>query len=99
MKVEINRNSVIVTREATDRKIYKESLFYYLAAKELKKQGHDVVKKLMYKDGHMVSDNQYYIRERKWKWSAYDNYFALRFVYERYNKENSVELQYIKWGE
>ncbi len=94
MKVEILPHNIIVTREYTDRKIYDESLFFYLVAKELKKQGHDVVKKLMYKDGHMVDDKQYYIRQRKWKWAAYDTMFALRFVYEGYNKENSISLQY-----
>ena len=65
--------SCTITKEKTDP-VYRdsewgtaESRILYHLKKELNKQGYDFIKKLMHKDGHMVSDNQHYLRERKIK--------------------------------
>jgi len=91
MKVTLTENSCLVEREPTDKKIYSESLFWYKVKQELQKQGHDVIKKLMWKDGHLVSDKVYYIRERKGKFAIWDSAYAVRFTYEPYNRDGIVD--------
>ena len=73
MKVELNiiKGHCVVTKEKTDTKKYRygyaepESTFLYDVLQCLKSQGLDVIKKRMWKDGHMMSDTQQYIRSRK----------------------------------
>ena len=71
MKVKLLENSCVVTKEAADKKYYGsnwsdvESTFLHHVKQELIKQGFDVIKKRMWKDGHMVDDTQQYIRTRK----------------------------------
>ena len=88
MKVNLDfRHSLCtITREPKDLKIYSESRLYYLIKKEVQRQGHDVIKKLMGRDGHLVDDKQYYIRERKWKFALRDLNFSLRQLQEDYNQ-------------
>ena len=68
MKVELLENSCKITREVGDKKLYGmsgESLLLYKIKKELIKQGYDVIKKRMWKDGHMYgNDEMQYIRSR-----------------------------------
>ena len=47
--------------------------------------GYDMIKKLAYKDGHLVSDTMYYLRERKNKFYIYDPEHSIRFAYQDYN--------------
>ena len=42
-----------------------ESVFLYHVKQELIKQGYDVIKKRMHKDGHLVANEKQYIRSRK----------------------------------
>lgn len=71
MKVELKKNHCVVTREKGDPKFYGvvnaagESNLFYMVKKELIKQGHKVIKKRMWRDGHMVSDMQQYLRTVK----------------------------------
>ena len=71
MKVKIEGNVCTVIREAGDPKCYGvvnavgESKLLYHVKKELNKQGYDLIKKCMHKDGHMVDDLQQYLRARK----------------------------------
>lgn len=79
--------SIVVDRQ-NGPKIYSESAFWHQLKTELQKQGYDVIKKLMWKDGHLTDDNLYYVRSRKYTpdsfmISAGDS--AIRFVYEDYN--------------
>lgn len=96
MKVVLREYECVITREKGDPKIYNgvwgDSRLLYLVKKELIKQGYDVVKKLMYKDGHLVSSDVYYIRERKGKFAIWDDQYAIRFTYEPYNKDGRVVL-------
>lgn len=71
MKVKLNQNSCVVTREKGDPKFYGvqnaagESNLLYQVKKILKKKGHKVIKKRMHKDGHMVAVMQQYLRTEK----------------------------------
>lgn len=106
MQLEIKGRTMIVTREATDRKYGKrESLFMYDLKKAIaEKFKVDVVKKLAHKDGHLVDDYLYYIRQRKGDWGVFFDAHALRFCTEdfdagavrmriHYFKEDGEKLQ------
>jgi hypothetical protein len=76
-------------------KIYSESAFWHAVKRELQKQGYDVIKKLMWKDEHLVDDTQYYVRSRKYTPDSFmlsQNDYAIRFVYDRYNSDGEVTL-------
>lgn len=70
---------------------------WYEIKKQLVAQGYDVVKKLMYKDGHMVSDTEYYVRHRKWLWAIWDGGYAIRFTATALNACDSVRLMVADW--
>lgn len=70
MKLEIREHDIVLTREASDPKFYgvrngvgESRLLHYLA-QHLRRLGHDVIKKRMWKDGHLVDDLQQYVRTR-----------------------------------
>jgi len=71
MLFQFKGNKLIVTREATDKKYYGvvnaagESNLLHVIKNELNKQGYDLIKKRMWKDGHLVDDHQQYLRTRK----------------------------------
>ena len=71
MKVVIKGNACIVTREPNDPRFSGvvnaagESRLLYHVKSTLNKQGYDLIKKRMSKDGHLVSDLQQYLRTRK----------------------------------
>lgn len=71
-------------------KIYSDSSFWHKVKTELQKQGHDVIKKLMWKDGHLKDDNEYYVRSRKYLPDSFmisQTDFAIRSVYDDYNTD------------
>jgi len=90
MKVELSNSGCKVTRGAIDQKLYSESHLLHLVKKELIRQGYDVIKKLMWKDGHLVGDTQHYIRERKGKFAIWFGSYAIRTSYEDYNEGEVV---------
>lgn len=72
-----------------------ESTFLYHVLKALKAQGYDVIKKRMWKDGHMVDDTQQYIRTRKYmtapdstpnEFAIWNTNFAVCDAGEEFNK-------------
>lgn len=71
MKIEITGTRCIVTREETDPKYYGvrdakgESNLLHAIKTQLNKEGYDLIKKRMWKDGHMVDDMKQYLRTRK----------------------------------
>ncbi len=94
VKLSFKENKCAITRELTDKAIGRESEFYHKVKKELQKQGHDVIKKLVQKDGHMYGDGyQYYIRERKWKWCLVDPRYCLEQIHRTFNKDRVAFLQ------
>lgn len=102
MKLEFKNNCLTVTREENDPKYYGtqngagESKLFHAIKNELNKQGYDLIKKRMWKDGHLVDDMQQYLRTRK-KGAGkadiyiYNNYWAIKGANEDFNN-GEVEL-------
>ena len=71
MKVSINNGECLVEKEKGDPYFKHsnwssaESTFLYHVKNELNKQGYDLIKKRMWKDGHLMDDIQQYLRARK----------------------------------
>ena len=90
MKIEIQQYGIKVVREPNDRKFYGnaagESNFLYAVKKALQKLGYDVIKKRMYKDGHMVSDMQQYIRTRDKKTAWFNDHWAICGLNDDFNE-------------
>ncbi len=85
--------NVHVYREVTDPKRYKsDSHFLYHLKKALQRLGYDVIKKLMWKDGHLVDDHEHYIRERTGKWCIYDLKYAVRLLHKEFMEHGEVVL-------
>lgn len=96
MKLELTQNTLTVTREPRDKKYYGiasgkgESLLLNDIKKELNRQGYDLIKKRMWKDGHLVDDLQQYLRTRK-KGAGkadiyiYSGFWAVRGANEDFN--------------
>lgn len=74
MKVTLNQSghpkaygTCIVEREPGDPYFYTDSVMMYHMKQELNKQGYDLIKKRMWRDGHLVDDRQQYLRSRNVK--------------------------------
>lgn len=71
-----------------------ESTFLYHVLQNLKEQGFDLIKKRMWKDGHMVDNTQQYLRTRAWgkgedEYCLYNSAYAIEDLGEEFN--NLVE--------
>lgn len=86
-----NSGDLVIRR--TGPKVYNESHLMYMIKNELIKMGLDVIKKRMWKDGHLVDNEQQYIRDRKGRYCFFYTEHALRFMYEDYNN-GSLILRY-----
>lgn len=103
MKYRFDKNSLVVIR-GNDKKIYSESALYYKLKNLLIKDGYDVIKKLMWKDGHMYGDDTLlYIRSRNMNkpgaFMAYDGNYAIRALYEPYNEDDGEVTLSVEWAE
>jgi hypothetical protein len=93
MLIEFSKSRILVLKEATGRKYgKKESLLYYDIKKELVRHGYDCIKKLAWKDGHLVDNHMYYLRDRKQRWFLSDPSYALRLLSEEFDKAGLVYL-------
>ena len=104
MKVNLNfdKHYCEVTREEGDPLFSRggwgdaESTFLYHVKQELIKQGYDVIKKRMWKDGHMVDDSQQYVRSRKLTddsgFMIFNGSYAIHDAGSEFNKEGSYNL-------
>jgi len=81
-KVTLEGRAVLVKREDGDPDFYSDSTFLLNVKRTLNDMGFDFIKKRMWKDGHLVDEEQQYLRERKTKdakmiwWSNYAIYNA-----------------------
>lgn len=103
MKVTLDRErgKCIVEREPGDRAYYGhanaagESNLLYAVKQELSRQGFDLIKKRMSKDGHMVDDMQQYLRSRDTRGpevlAIFNGWFQVRGAESDYNR-GKVEL-------
>ena len=91
-----SRNYCNVQKEDRDTRIYSDSALLYAMKKILQRMGLDVVKKLMHKDGHLVSDDQHYLRDRKGRFLIYWGYHAVRSAYEDFNTGTVMFISFIQ---
>jgi hypothetical protein len=96
MKVEVNKYDVTVTREEGDKRVKNESQLLHLVKVEMLKQGFNVIKKRMWKDGHLVDDEQQYIRTRGWRFCVYNAHYAITDAAKAYNKEGVYYFQRVE---
>jgi hypothetical protein len=95
MKLKFDDNSLIVTRTKEDQTFKNESHFLHWVKRKLQDLGYDVIKKLMWKDGHLVSDTQHYIRSRNMRrnWvMIYSDHYAIADLGEEFNEKGEVRL-------
>jgi hypothetical protein len=103
MKVELNQLTCTVQREQGDPKLRDgswgdaESLLLYRVKKALNAQGYDLIKKRMWRDGHLVDENQLYLRDRKWRFAIYDLSWAIRNSATTYNDGEVVSFRAKRW--
>ena len=110
MKVTIDGNTCVVQRENGDRGFYgqinsawggSESNLLHHVKLKLLEAGHDLIKKRMWKDGHMVDELKQYLRARNVKklntklkpgdiYCIHDNQWNLRNSAEDYNAGDEV---------
>jgi hypothetical protein len=108
MKVEMREHSCIVTREEGDKRISGgernaagESQLLHQVKQELIAKGYDLIKKRMWKDGHLVDDLQQYLRTRKASGDPakdvyiYNGHWAIEGADSTYNELGSVALTVI----
>jgi len=104
MKLVFEGSSLIVTREKGDPPIKggswgsKESQLLYHIKLLLNAGDHDLVKKRMWKDGHLVADEQLYLRTRsknshKPHVYIWNNRYAIEDAGEEYMREGKVSLE------
>lgn len=93
-------------KRGQDKKVYSDSQLFYRIKEMLNAIAmyksyfkSPLIKKLMYKDGHMVSDTQYYLRSKKptspekTYFMIYDTHYQVRNLYQDYNNNESVMLE------
>lgn len=105
MLININRENHIVTVEKQKGDPYfhstewgsAESTLLYHIEKQLQSIGYDCIKKRMWKDGHLVDDNQQYIRDRKWEWCIYNDGWMIFDAGEKFNENGVVYLRWEDW--
>ena len=94
MKVTLTSRGCKIIKETGDKKFYSEGTFLHHIKTELQKQGYDVIKKNMSKDGHMVSDSENYIRSRKLTddkgFMIYCGDYQIRKNFEDFNNRGEV---------
>ncbi len=105
MKVQLGVTTCVVTREDGDptfhgvRGARGESTLLHHVKLKLIEQGYDVIKKRMWKDGHMVDELQQYIRTRNTKegsFAIFNNYWSIHGAEKPYNTAGQVELMVVR---
>lgn len=101
MKVELQTRVCTVTYEPGDKKFYGtrnaagESNLLYAVKLILNEQGHDFIKKRMWRDGHMVDDMQQYLRERNTRGEClaiFNGSWAIEGANDTLNRDGVVNL-------
>ena len=80
MKTTLKGTNLIVNRE--DQTFPTESAWWYALKVHLNANGHDLIKRVMSKDGHLMGSDTYpyYLRDRKSAYCFYDGDYALRDI-------------------
>lgn len=89
MKLLIDNIHVTVQREVGDKPAKTESqLLHWLKVRLNAEHGFNLIKKLMWKDGHLVSETQHYLRNagrNKWAVMIWDSNYAIESTADIYN--------------
>ena len=103
MKVTLKGHACTVVREDGDphfrgiQNAAGESRLLYHVKRELTRQGYDIIKKRMWRDGHLMADMQQYLRTRCPSTShclmIYNPRWAIEGADETLNREGSVTLR------
>lgn len=89
----VGRAGLVVRKEVTDPKFGKdESWFFHRLKVRILATGRDCIKKLAHKDGNLVDDNMYYVRERKGRWCIFDPQHAVRMASSDFDEKGEVSL-------
>lgn len=105
MRIEKDPEDFYLTliREPGEPAVKDESQLLHRLKKLLVARGEDVIKKLMWKDGHMVDDRQHYVRSRnprkEGSYAIHDPEYAIRNAAEEYNKKGQVDLEIVGLGD
>jgi hypothetical protein len=92
MDVTLGEHTLTAKAETGDMRVSNESHLLHRIKLALIAQGHDVIKKRMWRDGHLMDDQQQYIRERKGEYAIYDGQYALRDLAVAYRQDGHVSL-------
>jgi len=97
MKVEVMGSCCYVKREKGDKHPKDESHLLYQVKTELNRQGYDLIKKRMQKDGHLMGiETTQYLRGRDTKakkcLAIYDGNWAIRDAAKLYREEGSIRF-------
>lgn len=99
MRVICTEHSVIVERSPGDKRIRGgswgtgESALLRHVQRALNARGHDLVKRRMEADGHMMGHaRSVYLRDRRWRYAIYDGSYAVRDLLDAYNEHGRVTL-------
>jgi hypothetical protein len=95
MQFEVEGRTIRIVKEPGDPRISTESQLLYKLRNWLRSRGQDVIKKRMAKDGHMVDEEQQYVRSRRMRpgaYAIYDPQYAIRNSAEEFRTEGKVEL-------
>jgi hypothetical protein len=95
MKVLVS-DTIIKIQKEDNEKFYSESAFLYALKKNLIDMGYDVIKKRMWKDGHLVDDTQQYIRTRDSSWCCYNSHYAVYGLHEELERYGNVVLEKVE---
>ena len=96
MILEFKPGQLDVIREETDPKFRDtgwasgESVFLHKVKKEMIASGMDVIKKRMWKDGHLVDDNQQYIRMRDSSACWFNDHWAINGLDQDFNTGKAI---------
>jgi hypothetical protein len=99
MKYTHNGSRFIITASDDKEKYRTETAFFYALKLAMQANGLDVVKKRMWKDGHMTDNYNLYIRDRKWKYCVVDPQHCVRAIYTEFNENRSVTMMYVDWSD
>ena len=97
MKIAVEKHNgkpvgLVVTREAGDPAVSGNGrLLYQIKARASELLGAQLIKKLMWKDGHLVSDHKHYLRSRHQKagrpiFAVTDDQWNIRSIESEYNR-------------
>jgi hypothetical protein len=101
MNVRFERTTLVVERAPGDPRMRggswgsAESQLLYHIKKYLNRHGFDLVKKRMWRDGHLVSDDQLYLRSRNLKagdFAIWNGSYAIYDSGERFMRDGRVVL-------